>query len=78
MTDELKQCARCAFRRACGREGVTFASLQPPVRPGRKPRACPRPERFQRPCAMRRTTTPAAFIPNTLVTKATLPFTWVR
>ncbi|MGZ6132460.1 MAG: PD-(D/E)XK nuclease family protein [Myxococcaceae bacterium] len=30
MTDELKQCARCAFRRACGREGVTFASLQPP------------------------------------------------
>ncbi len=31
MTEELKQCARCAFRRACGREGVTFASLQPPV-----------------------------------------------
>jgi len=30
MTEELSQCARCAFRRACGREGVTFASLKPP------------------------------------------------
>ena len=26
-TDDLTQCARCAFRRACGREAVTFASL---------------------------------------------------
>ncbi|HXX32333.1 MAG TPA: PD-(D/E)XK nuclease family protein [Myxococcaceae bacterium] len=26
-TEDLLQCARCAFRRACGREGVTFASL---------------------------------------------------
>jgi len=30
MTEDLSQCARCAFRRACGREGVTFASLRPP------------------------------------------------
>jgi len=26
-TDDLMQCARCAFRRVCGREKVTFASL---------------------------------------------------
>ncbi|HEY1418341.1 MAG TPA: PD-(D/E)XK nuclease family protein [Myxococcaceae bacterium] len=30
MTEDLSQCARCAFRRACKREGVTFASLRPP------------------------------------------------
>jgi hypothetical protein len=29
MTEDLSQCARCAFRRACGREAVTFASLPP-------------------------------------------------
>jgi len=29
MTEDMSQCARCAFRRACGREGVTFASLGP-------------------------------------------------
>ena len=27
-TDDLKECARCAFRRACGRQHVTFASLE--------------------------------------------------
>ena len=26
-TEDLRECARCAFRRACGREGVTFATL---------------------------------------------------
>jgi hypothetical protein len=26
-TEDLTQCARCAFRRSCGREAVTFASL---------------------------------------------------
>ena len=30
MTEDMSQCARCAFRRACSREGVTFASLKPP------------------------------------------------
>jgi hypothetical protein len=32
-TDDLAQCARCAFRRACGREGITFAALAGAVRP---------------------------------------------
>jgi CRISPR/Cas system-associated exonuclease Cas4 (RecB family) len=27
MTEDLGQCARCAFRRACGREQVTFSTL---------------------------------------------------
>jgi hypothetical protein len=31
MTDDLAQCARCAFRRACGRERVSYSTL--PARP---------------------------------------------
>jgi hypothetical protein len=27
-TEDLSECARCAFRRACGRANVTFASLE--------------------------------------------------